>query len=642
MSREKQLLELPSQSQRMPRVRRSEEAPPEHANPPSAPPVASALRQPGAAIALQRAAGNRVVRRLASEDAFDAPPEAEAQIESQRGHGAPLDEPMRREMEGASGADLSAVRVHNDDDSAALAQGLQARAFTQGSDIYFGAGEYAPASDGGRRVLAHEVAHVVQQTPGAKLLVGSAHDPAETEADQMADQMVSRMAQGAQGTQVVQRQETPKEEAQLLRRQPRPEDETEAVTQVVDEEEPPTPGAQEGPTQAPGAAAPAAPAAAAPAAQEVTGEGANASPRAQFAQGEAAYRQGDYSGALEIFRRLTESPNLPASARPALIYDMAMCHLRMGNREAATATFNEYLAQPNITPGDRAQAERRIAELTGRPEGEQNVGAQVEQAEGAPGSANAAPQAAPTEVGREEPLPTDPVARGRALFTRGSAAYGAGDYTTALRLFEQILNTPNYPPHTYAAIVYDIGCCHERLGDQALALQWFRKFLAQPGITTEERAQVEARIARLAGATGESQAVGGRVDEGAGAGGATAPGEQAAAGANAPAGPATEAARAAPLPTEPRARAQALFGQGQAAYVAGRYAEALEQFELVLSISGLDPQVHNAVYWNCARCHQRLGNNAAALALLRAFQRQPDVSEADRTAARNLIAELQR
>ena len=65
-------------------------------------------------------------------------------------------------MERTIGADLSGVRVHTGGDSAEAAESLGARAFTVGSDVHFGRGEFAPGSKEGDRLLAHELTHVVQ------------------------------------------------------------------------------------------------------------------------------------------------------------------------------------------------------------------------------------------------------------------------------------------------------------------------------------------------------------------------------------------------------------------------------------------------------------------------------------------------
>jgi len=80
--------------------------------------------------------------------------------------GEPLPTCERSFFEPRLGVDLSGVRVHADAEAARLAAGLSARAFTAGREVYFGAGEYRPQSSEGRRLLAHELTHVAQQTAG--------------------------------------------------------------------------------------------------------------------------------------------------------------------------------------------------------------------------------------------------------------------------------------------------------------------------------------------------------------------------------------------------------------------------------------------------------------------------------------------
>lgn len=89
-------------------------------------------------------------------------------LQSERQGGAPLDAGLRRAFEPRLGEDLSGVRVHADRRAAALAAGLGARALTVGEDLFFGAGQYAPESAPGRRLLAHELAHVSQQRVGGE------------------------------------------------------------------------------------------------------------------------------------------------------------------------------------------------------------------------------------------------------------------------------------------------------------------------------------------------------------------------------------------------------------------------------------------------------------------------------------------
>lgn len=75
----------------------------------------------------------------------------------------PLPEVVRAELQARLGHDLGEVRVHTGADAAETADVLHARAVTIGHDIYFGAGNYAPETYVGGRLLAHELAHVVQQ-----------------------------------------------------------------------------------------------------------------------------------------------------------------------------------------------------------------------------------------------------------------------------------------------------------------------------------------------------------------------------------------------------------------------------------------------------------------------------------------------
>ncbi|MEW6732879.1 MAG: DUF4157 domain-containing protein [Acidobacteriota bacterium] len=85
------------------------------------------------------------------------------QIQGQLGKGQTLDSNVRGRMEGAFGYDFSQVRIHTDSRASELSSSLNARAFTIGSDVAFSAGEYKPGTMVGDALLAHELAHVVQQ-----------------------------------------------------------------------------------------------------------------------------------------------------------------------------------------------------------------------------------------------------------------------------------------------------------------------------------------------------------------------------------------------------------------------------------------------------------------------------------------------
>jgi len=80
------------------------------------------------------------------------------------GAGSPLEPGLRQNMEQRFGHDFSAVRVHSDAAAASAADSIDALAFTAGTDVVFGRARYNPHTRDGRRLLAHELAHVVQQT----------------------------------------------------------------------------------------------------------------------------------------------------------------------------------------------------------------------------------------------------------------------------------------------------------------------------------------------------------------------------------------------------------------------------------------------------------------------------------------------
>src|SRR6266853_6333961 len=67
-------------------------------------------------------------------------------------------------MESKFGESFAAVRIHDDSQAAASANSLQARAYTVGQNVVFARGEYTPHSSSGKKLLAHELTHVVQQS----------------------------------------------------------------------------------------------------------------------------------------------------------------------------------------------------------------------------------------------------------------------------------------------------------------------------------------------------------------------------------------------------------------------------------------------------------------------------------------------
>ena len=94
--------------------------------------------------------------------------DAESSVRSGvRGSGTPLASKTQTEFESKMGADFSDVTVHTDTAADAAAKSINAEAYTVGSDIAFASGNYNPDSKAGKRLLAHELTHVSQQTGGA-------------------------------------------------------------------------------------------------------------------------------------------------------------------------------------------------------------------------------------------------------------------------------------------------------------------------------------------------------------------------------------------------------------------------------------------------------------------------------------------
>lgn len=89
--------------------------------------------------------------------------DTESAITAARGGGRPLDSRIRGGMERSMQADFSGVRVHVGAESDQLNRQLQSKAFTTGSDIFVRSSDYSPGSESGQHLLAHELAHTVQQ-----------------------------------------------------------------------------------------------------------------------------------------------------------------------------------------------------------------------------------------------------------------------------------------------------------------------------------------------------------------------------------------------------------------------------------------------------------------------------------------------
>jgi hypothetical protein len=147
----------------------------EHERAPEAERAQDAGGQYAPLLAMQRTAGNLAV------------------VEALRGRGSRgrlLDEATRSEMEARFGQGFGQVRVHTDAEAAADAAAVRAKAYTVGSDVVFSKGRYAPDTTEGKRLLAHELAHVVQQGRVGTTTSLAESRPLEAAADRAAAQVV--------------------------------------------------------------------------------------------------------------------------------------------------------------------------------------------------------------------------------------------------------------------------------------------------------------------------------------------------------------------------------------------------------------------------------------------------------------------
>ena len=103
--------------------------------------------------------------------------------------GQPLDSATRQYFEPRFGHDFGRVRVHADNRAAESARAVNAKAYTVGSNVVFASGQYAPGANGRRELMAHELAHTVQQSDAtvlSRLGDRRAHEYSEVEADRAA------------------------------------------------------------------------------------------------------------------------------------------------------------------------------------------------------------------------------------------------------------------------------------------------------------------------------------------------------------------------------------------------------------------------------------------------------------------------
>lgn len=139
----------------------------------------------------------RLTLQRHSANQFAAPPIPSIVHDVLRSPGQSLDGDTRAFMESRFGHDFSRVRVHADSRASDSARAVNAIAYTVGQDVVFQAGQYQPNTEAGKRLLAHELTHVVQQSNAgsessrnnhsSELTLGQSGDRAEREADRNAE-----------------------------------------------------------------------------------------------------------------------------------------------------------------------------------------------------------------------------------------------------------------------------------------------------------------------------------------------------------------------------------------------------------------------------------------------------------------------
>jgi hypothetical protein len=156
----------------------------------------------GSVLELQRLAGNAVVSRMLAggddQELTAEPPSGVLDVVG-RGGGQPLDDSTRSDMESRLGADFGDVRVHTGAAAGESAREVGANAYTVGNDVVFRSEQWAPTTESGKKTLAHELSHVVQQrsgpvegtSVGGGIRVSDPSDRFERAADQAAEAAMS-------------------------------------------------------------------------------------------------------------------------------------------------------------------------------------------------------------------------------------------------------------------------------------------------------------------------------------------------------------------------------------------------------------------------------------------------------------------
>jgi hypothetical protein len=212
-------------------------------------------------LEVQRLAGNAGVNRLLQR-AEDESAQARSPVLDVvgKGGGQPLGGSLQADMEGRLGADFSDVRVHTDSKASESARAVQANAYTVGSDVVVRSDRWSPESQDGKKTIAHELTHVMQQragpvdgtSQGDGVSVSNPADPFERAAERNAESAMAIPAPSAAPATtgasaqldaeevqrlVAQREGEPEEEEAQMQREGEPEEEEAQMQRNGEEEE---------------------------------------------------------------------------------------------------------------------------------------------------------------------------------------------------------------------------------------------------------------------------------------------------------------------------------------------------------------------------------------------------------------------
>lgn len=562
------------------------------------------------------------------------------------GGGAPLPNETRAFFEPRIGFDFSQVRVHTDSTAVQMSQAINAQAFTHGSDIYFGSGRYDPGSDSGKRLLAHELTHVVQQSGAASAPIQRA---VETLGGDWDTDKYDIIADG--GTEIgvdIDLKFTPKDPVNAtkigLAQAVNSIDEGSvvALNDTVRDR-----SIQAGETneglhidQAPHNRNPL-----------YAVEGASAADThladtdADPGWGQHGWHYQDASHTLQHQdAHLLDTPQLPGRGNNASqIFETSALAIegsqegayygavRWGWRTDSAGTFTQ-LPLEVVSVGVPTASFMRATALWNQ--GQTSAG---EDTLDLPTSGHTSGTVLPANMTttqlftrltqledllttlppgtdrtniefecqviqrelaqREVPVPETASEEARRDFATASQAYTAGQYQEALTGFRNSYALLAGEPR--AELAYDVGLAHQRLGQFAEAISMYQEHLSFSGLSDRSRALALEQIRRARQ-------------------GETVP-------AIAPPAPTAEETQAA------NQDAQATFQQANEAMTAGNVSAAITLFELIYGNPALEAHVRRDMTFNLGLCHQRQGAFDQAISFYQEYAQFPGVDEAQRT-----------